>query len=149
MEKHKILFNKYVNLLSPFFELEIGDKISWFQEKEGNTIDDILTANVYINKPTYFNSIYRWYYSQSRSQTLHNLSVIKFNYSKLMDDIYFEYERHGNKIVKEVLEFNEKLMLGLFRFKETYKTDDRISEVIDRFIQIIFVFRENIQSLNS
>ena len=137
----KRTYEKYVNLLSPIFEVQVGDKLAWFGEDNN--------LQIYINKPTYFTSFYRWYYKQGREQTLFNIATIKQNYAKFLDDIYYGCSTSYmymkfNEIANNAIELNERLLPVFFNLKETYKENNKIVSVLDKFIHIMREFKTNI-----
>jgi hypothetical protein len=143
-------YDKYVNLLSPITNVEVGDKISWFEtEHKDILIDTLFLSEIYINKPTYYTSVYRWYYNQNREQTLFYIATIKQNYAKFLDDIYYGCStsymyKKFNEIAENTLVFNEKLSNGFSNLRETYLYDGKIVDVLNKFINIMREFKTNI-----
>lgn len=136
----KRTYDKYVNLLSPIFEVEVGDKLAWFDTNNN--------LQIIINKPTYFTSFYRWYYKQGREQTLFNIATIKQNYAKFLDDIYYGCSTSYmymkfNELATNTIELNERLLPAFLNLKETYNDDKKMNIVLDKFIHIMREFKIN------
>lgn len=154
LEQNKRVFKRYVKLLSPILELQTGDKIAWFKTSDNSSkLEVVLASFIQINKPTYFNSFYRWYYCQGRDQTINHLSLIKQNYVKLLNDIYYGcYMKHIYKqylqLAREIIDFNQNLLNGFMTLKATYN-DDNMNEVINNLESSITDFKMNIIDLQT
>lgn len=152
--KIKDTFQCYVKLLSPMIELQSGDKIAWFEHTLNKSkIETILSSTIEINKPSYFNSFYRWYYSQGRDQTINNLSIIKQNYVKLMNDVYYgcymgNICSHYIHFSREIIDFNSKLLYGLITLKNTYN-DVHMNDIVNSIDKTITEFKMNIIDLHT
>jgi hypothetical protein len=154
------MYEKYVAVLSVLKDVNIGDKISWYEDKEPMTPDGkdkttlmrILDAHVEIDKPTYLSSLYRWYYGQSRTQTLEYFTLLKQHYSKILDDVCYGATNNGISgkyitFAKEITVFNESIIPGFMNLQETYKEDEMIRNVLSEFIKIMTAFKANTQDL--
>ncbi len=154
LKRIKDTFHHYVKLLSPILELQFGDKIAWFEHTVNQSkIETILSSTIEINKPTYFNPFYRWFYAQSRDKTINNLSIIKQNYVKLMNDVYYgchvsNIYQHYIHFAREIIEFNTKLLYGLLCLRNTYN-DPNMNYIIDNIDKTLFEFKINIAGLQT
>jgi hypothetical protein len=154
LKRIKDTFHRYVKLLSPITELQLGDKIAWFStSNDAVELENILTSTIEINKPTYFNSFYRWYYAQGRDKTINNLSVIRQHYVKLMNDVYYgcymtNIYQHYIHFAREMIEFNAKLLYGLLLLRNTYN-DPNMNSIIDTIDKTMIDFKINVAEIRT
>lgn len=93
---------------------------------------------LYLDKSSYTQSMGRWWNKQNRKDIFENLTrmfQIYVNYLK-----YVETQLLYNKFIDlkpKILDFNQKLILGLDNLKLTYSNDDTVVNTISTIIESI------------
>lgn len=120
--------NDYSVLFEPIMELKVGDKLSIYDNK------------IYISSNSWVQSMERWYYSQSRQQSMEYIKQLFYEYNDYINRLLIYYNenepsidklllRRYNTILKNILDVNVKLITSLIELTQTYKNDTLVTNV--------------------
>lgn len=128
--------------LKIFETLKVGDKIS----RDGAT--DIL----YIDPPTTFQSIWRWWNSENRLRTVGHLDNSFKKFMKFLDKLLGRIRLRGfnlniKTLTKKISEFINVIIVGLNNLKFTYPTTAEIHAKLGSIILTLIDFKEEVQRL--
>jgi len=135
-------FENLKSELKIFETLKVGDKIS----RNGAT--NIL----YVDPPSTFQSIWRWWYSENRLKTVSHLDQSFKKFMKFLDKILGRIRLRGfdldiKILVKKISEFINVIIVGLNNLKFTYPTTPEIHAKLGSIILTLIDFKEEIQRL--
>lgn len=135
-------FQKLKDELRIFESLKVGDKIS----RDGTT--DIL----YIDPPSTFQSLFRWWNSENRLRTVGHLDNIFKKLMKYLDKILGiirlkGFSKNLQSLTKKISEFINLIIVGLNNLKFTYPTTPEIHAKLGSIILTLIDFKDEIQRL--
>ena len=149
-DKIKEPFDRFKERLEVFTELKKGDKImldAALTEEAGHNV-------YYALSPGYWQVFQRWWYGESSENTLKYLGIEFDEYTKFLDNIleltrdnysYYTFE----KLMNDICDFSNKLMLGIYKIKETYETHIEICAKTDSIILVLLDFKNDIGRLKN
>lgn len=122
IEDVETTMKEYCDVFEPIMELKIGDKLSIYDNK------------IYVSSNSWGQSIERWYYSQSRQQSMEYIKQLFYEYNDYINRLLIFYNeneasieklllRQYNNILKNILDVNVKLITSLIELTQTYKND--------------------------
>lgn len=99
---------------------------------------------VYVIKESKIQPIIRWFYNQSRENTINTLKMITDEYVKLLHMIQFcdLYIRNMNEYSDKINYFNENILSGLENLYQTYSNDQKTQSIIKEIIENIDFYIE-------
>jgi len=131
-------FNKFKDKLSILLELNVGDKLSIYND------------TLFIDKYNSFQFIKRWYYNQNRLVVYRELKQIMDEYStflimilKCQESIYATHELL--QISDKIKEFTSDLLVPFDKLKETYFDTAEVIDIFDSIQQDLKHFIEQTQ----
>ena len=128
--------------LKIFETLKVGDKIS----------RDGATNILYIDPPSTFQMLWRWWNSENRLKTVGHLDNYFKKFMKFLDKILGVIRMRGFNIqikilTKKISEFINLIIVGLNNLKFTYPTTPEIHAKLGSIILTLIDFKEEIQRL--
>ena len=149
-DKIKEPFDRFKERLEIFTDIKKGDKIML-----DGAITEEVGHNVYYKlSPGYWQVFQRWWYGESSENTLKYLSIEFDEYTKFLDRIleltrdnysYYTFE----KLMGEICEFSNELMMGIYNIKETYADNKEIVAKVDSIILVLIDFKNEIGRLKN
>ena len=128
--------------LKIFETLKVGDKISW--DKTKNLL--------YIDPPSTFQSIFRWWNSENRLKTVSHLDESFKKFMKFLDKLLGRIRLRGFNLnvrilTKKISEFINIIIVGLNNLKFTYPTTPEIHAKLGSIILTLIDFKDEIHRL--
>lgn len=133
---------------NPLFELKIGDKIS------------VYDGSISVSMDSWFQSMERWYYKQSRKISMDYLKQLFLEYNhfsnKTLQQFHFENSEfiycQNTKVkiskcktlLKQILDVNIKLITSLIELTQTYKNDIEVINVYNNIHSSLIVINTRI-----
>jgi hypothetical protein len=141
---YKIMFEPLVNL-KPYDKIGI-EYCSNSELFSNNTYLNSVKINfkLYLDKYKFYQSISRWYWNQKRQLIFDKLFIIFEEYKKIYDKVRLNELRNTkifNKLLNDMIIFNDILIEKLFLLKKTY-LNDSVTILIDKIIKIIEIPKE-------
>ena len=141
LEKTFQLQKKKLNL---FLSIKEGDKI--MEDTEGQVL--------YLEPPSYFQSIKRWWYGENKTRTFDHLDCYFIEFMRFLDSILnFINERNKSKVSPlglAVCKYINAIIPGIHVLKKTYpnytQLHDKIASIIITLIDFKTDYREKIKS---
>ncbi len=138
----EVEFENLKSELKIFENLKVGDKIS----------RDSTTNILYIDPPSTFQAIIRWWYSESRLKTVSHLDESFKKFMKYLDKLLGRIRLRGfnlniKTLTKKISEFINIIIVGLNNLKFTYPTNPEIHAKLGSIILTLIDFKEEVQRL--
>lgn len=143
-EVHQVFF-MFNQMFEPILGLNKNDKIGMvdIDLPDDNSFKVFIKLSeikwaLYLDKSSYAQSVKRWWYEQNRKDIFDNLTTMFNVYTNYLKYVYtqFTYTKFLD-LKPKILDFNQKLILGLDNLKLTYKNDETIVNIISTIIESI------------
>ena len=142
-------FEYFKSKLETLKNVQDGDKIGKiFESNEEAEVKD----NEYFIKGTY--CIYcsgtlqkwsRWWHNENHEKTFEYIDKDFSLFAKFLDNFkhisVFDGKLLYNKLTLEIIEFNNEIIKGLYRLKQTYENNAKLKAKIDSIIMILLDFK--------
>ena len=143
-EVHQVFF-MFNQMFEPIIGLNKNDKIGMVETiiTDDNSFKVFIKMSeikwkMYLDKSSMTQSFQRWWYEQNRKDIFEHLTSIFDVYKNYLT--YIEKQVSFNNYLDlkpKIVDFNQKLILGLDNLKLTYKDDEVIVNIISTIIESI------------
>ena len=133
-------FIKFKNNLEIITTIKSGDKLS--------KLDD----NYYIDSVGLTQKWRRWWWNQNRNKTFDDLTTDFLKFADFLDNILSNFKPTNKqylKLLSNIVNFINNLMIGLYNLKTTYPTYKKIRFKIDSIILTLIDFKDNINNIKA
>ncbi len=146
-ESNRVLQGAIYNKDIEFYK----NKFSIFKDlKKCYKIGKYKNGEYYSVEPGYTQQLWRWYYNESRTNTLFYLDRDFTEFAKLLDKISLSNTCNTqisySNICLKVIALIDEIMPGLYNLKQTYSNTVNLVAKIDSIILILLDFKEKVRN---
>ena len=143
--KHFEYFKNKFDILKNIQENDKIGKVMDTNEKEEKNAQYFINGNYCIYSSGSLQKWSRWWYNENHEKTFEYIDKDFSLFAKFLDSVKNNRVIEGkilySKLTLEIIEFNNDVIKGLYRLKQTYENNPKLKAKIDSIIMILFDFK--------